>query len=662
MSSHKNTIIGVALLVVALGLVALNNHSQRPAQSEIRSAGSDAVAQGSLPAVPFARTEPAAGAQPVAPAPVAGPSSAAPSALPAGTAHAPSRPEDKTITLGNDSIRLAISTRTGGLRSVALLTHADTLEHQREPEKYPYFFNSTFAPVPALSLRQDTGSATPELLEPEFSVVEAPAPDAPPASAPVARRVVLASSPSFSPGLSIIRTYEIPVPDAGKKSDPNLVRVTTTFANTGTTPLAARYIRLNTGTLPPTGGDTYNQFLSVSAYDGDEFQKRMPADFAASGGFLGMGGHGARDYERISPAGTAPWKWVAVTNQYFAGIYRFAAPEPGAAFFPATDLHITPIRGRDPLTGEENIRTATGDVGFSLPALSPGQKVVLAGDYYVGPREYTRLAKLGQGEEKAVQFSKYLFISMDFLCKVFTVVLDLLHSIFPASFPYSWGLAIVLLTLIVKALTWPLVTAQQRSAEKMRRFQGPMKAIREKYKDDTRRQQQEMMKLYQEHKINPFAGCLPVLIQMPIFIGLFFTFQSLAQLRFQPFLWITDLSMPDLVPGLENFSILGVHLHLLPVFMGATMLLNLRLSPMPNMEGQQKVLMYGIMLFIPVFCYTMPAALMLYYSVQNILTIGQTFHTRRRMKREEAAEPASKVVLDLPGPANSKKGRKHGRG
>jgi YidC/Oxa1 family membrane protein insertase len=146
---------------------------------------------------------------------------------------------------------------------------------------------------------------------------------------------------------------------------------------------------------------------------------------------------------------------------------------------------------------------------------------------------------------------------------------------------------------------------------------------------------------------------LPVLIQIPIFTGLFFTFQSLAQLRFQSFLWIPDLSMPDVIPGLETIA--GFPIHILPVFMGISMLINMRLTPMPNVEGQQKVIFYGMMVIFPVICYSMPSALMLYYSVQNVLTILQTFHTRRRIRLEDAKEPASSAVVTLPATSGKKK-------
>jgi YidC/Oxa1 family membrane protein insertase len=321
---------------------------------------------------------------------------------------------------------------------------------------------------------------------------------------------------------------------------------------------------------------------------------------------------------------------VSVTNQYFAGILRFEKDTAARV----TDLRVSPLT-RAAAGQMPQPYTATGDIGFRVPALAPGGEASFEASYFVGPREYTRLAKLGGGQEKAVQFSKLFFISVDFLCKIFVVVLDWLHSLIPGGVASAWGFAIILLTVIIKALTWPLVTAQQRSAERMRRFQGPMKEIREKYKDDQKRVQQEMMKLYQTHKINPLAGCLPVLIQIPVFTGLFFTFQSLAQLRFQSFLWIPDLSMPDVIPGLETVG--GFPVHILPVFMGLTMLLNMKLTPMPNVEGQQKIIFYGMMIMFPVICYGMPSALMLYYSVQNVLTIFQTFITRRRMRTEEAA-------------------------
>ena len=583
----KNTAIGIGILVIAFTLIFLN-----PKRNEGTPVASQA-AHSSAPAV-----------------------ASVPDTLPGPPPAQAPMEEQRLLALGNGTLRLNIALRGGGIQDIALLKHADLLQNRREPAKHPYVFNAGGASA-ALAFRVDDVAnpyAPPRAWDPLFEVTE---------HLP-GRRVVLVAG--FPGGHSVTRSYEL-LPE-GEKGEPCLVRVRTTFC-AGSTPMPPLPLRLNTGTLPPTEGDTQNQFLGIATYDGSEFIKTSVSEFVSSSGFLGIGSHEALSEARRRPD-VQSWQWVSVTNQYFAGIIHLSKD----ARRMVSDLRVTPLRKATIPGTTPQVYTATGDIGFALPALQPGQQLSIDTDYYVGPREYSRLADLRGGQEKAVQFSKLYFISVDPLCKLFVVVLDWLHALIPSSIASAWGFAIILLTIIIKALTWPLVSMQQRSAERMRQFQGPMKAIREKYKDDARRQQQEMMKLYQEHKINPFAGCWPVLIQIPVFTGLFFTFQSLAQLRFQSFLWIPDLSMPDVIPGLEAIG--GFPVHILPVFMGLTMLLNMRLTPMPNVEGQQKIIFYGMMIMFPIICYGMPSALMLYYSVQNVLTIFQTLITRRRMRREAA--------------------------
>ncbi|MDR2429556.1 MAG: membrane protein insertase YidC [Puniceicoccales bacterium] len=526
-------------------------------------------------------------------------------------------PAARTTFLENDHLRLDISLNGGAIRTAALRRHADTLAHRKDPAAHPYLFN-TDGVLPALALSIDDTRGTPVEWALPFAIVE---------NHP-RQRLVLAAR--LTNGVTITRTYTL-TSDSSKR-DPHVIDVKTTF-RAGDTPAPALTLRLNTGTLPPVEGDTQHQFLGIATYDGSDFSKTSLSEFIASSGTLGIGAHEAKAFD-LRQRGEKPWQWISVTNQYFAGILRLDEPTRHLA----VNLRVSPLYKRTP-AGTPQAYTATGDIAFALPPLAPHAEITLGAEYYVGPREYSRLAALGGGQEKAVQFAKlFWIISVDLLCKLFVITLDWLHTLLP-EIAGAWGLAIISLTIIIKALTWPLVTKQQRSAERMRQFQGPMKALREKHKNDPKRLQQEMMNLYREHRINPFAGCLPVLIQIPIFTGLFFTFQSLAQLRFQSFLWIPDLSMPDIIPGLEHIA--GIPLHILPLFMGVTMWLNMRLTPMPNVEGQQKIIFYGMMLLFPILCYAMPAALMLYYSVQNILSIFQTLILRRRYHTQPTPTPAA---------------------
>jgi YidC/Oxa1 family membrane protein insertase len=193
----------------------------------------------------------------------------------------------------------------------------------------------------------------------------------------------------------------------------------------------------------------------------------------------------------------------------------------------------------------------------------------------------------------------------------------------------SYGLGIIVLTVLVKLILWPLTAQATRSQKKMQALQGPLAKLREKHKGSPQKLNQEMMKFYKEYKVNPFAGCWPILVQIPIFLGMFWMLRSAAELYGQEFLWAMDLSEQDSVAMLYGFS-----LNVLPIFMVLTQWYQMRLNPMqlgPEMSEAQRI-NAKMMRFMPfmflVFLYFFSSALVLYWTVQNIMTILQTLLTK----------------------------------
>ena len=189
-----------------------------------------------------------------------------------------------------------------------------------------------------------------------------------------------------------------------------------------------------------------------------------------------------------------------------------------------------------------------------------------------------------------------------------------IHSVIP-----SWGWSIVIMTICIKLLFWPLTAKASRSQKRMAKIQGPMSELKEKYKDNPQKIQQETLKLFKEHQVNPVAGCLPMVIQMPIFLGLFYMLRTASELRHEPFLWVSDLSMPDTIAQIGGFPI-----NLLPIIMGVTMFLQMSMMPVsPTADPmQQKIFKFLPFIFL-VFLYSFSSGLVLYWTVQNILTIIQ---------------------------------------
>jgi YidC/Oxa1 family membrane protein insertase len=246
---------------------------------------------------------------------------------------------------------------------------------------------------------------------------------------------------------------------------------------------------------------------------------------------------------------------------------------------------------------------------------------------YSGPKIYGRLAKLEHDEAEIMNFSSFTILKV--ISEALLNFMNLLHG-----WVRNYGVAIVLLTVCVKAVLWPLQNKANRSMQRMSLLAPKMTELREKYKDDPTRMNQEVMKLYKEHGVNPVGGCLPMMIQIPIFFGLFNMLGQIAELRNATFLWVNDLSQPD-----EVFRIPGIDfpVNLLPLLMGATNVWLMQMTPKTGDAMQRRVLMFMPLIFL-VFCYNFAAALALYYTTQNLLTILQLWVNKRQPL--PALEPA----------------------
>jgi YidC/Oxa1 family membrane protein insertase len=241
---------------------------------------------------------------------------------------------------------------------------------------------------------------------------------------------------------------------------------------------------------------------------------------------------------------------------------------------------------------------------------------------YAGPKKRELLAGLGSHAERSINLG-YSWVKP--LTRFFGT---LLHTINAGVGNY--GVSIILLTLMVRAVTTPLTLKQMRSMERMRAVQPKLKEIQEKYKDDRQKQSEAMMALYRQEKVNPLGGCLPMVLQLPVFIGLFYALRSSIDLRQAPFVaWINDLSAPEslfVIPGLD------IPVRVLPLVMGATMVLQQRITPMQTDPAQARMMMTIMPIMMTVIFYQFASGLVLYWMVSNVLAITHQLWVGRRMR------------------------------
>lgn len=315
-----------------------------------------------------------------------------------------------------------------------------------------------------------------------------------------------------------------------------------------------------------------------------------------------------------------PVDWVAVKNKYFAQILT---PDGGGDKVTVhASREVPPNEIADPTFNPKSATVNSVSASILLPELklAAGEAFTRSIQYYVGPKKYSELKKNGLHQVDVMEFGMWAPVGK-ILLKTLNGLEHVLHS---------YGIAIILLTIIVRILFWPITRKSTESMKRMQEIQPLVKAVQAKYKDNMQKQQQEVMALYKEHKVNPLGGCLPMLIQIPVFIALFVVLRSAIELRFAHFLWIKDLSQPEnLFAGMLPF---GLSLNLLPIFMAATMFWQQKLTPSASADpNQQKIMMFMPVMMLVMF-YNFAAGLALYWTTQNILMIVQQLTMKRKSK------------------------------
>ncbi len=506
----------------------------------------------------------------------------------------PARGPARTVTLRNDRLELTLSARGAAVESARVLDYLRT----RDPSSGPVTLDFSSAPalayedVPGLGAGYDFDL---EEIHPGREV-----------------RFVRASAS----GRRLERTYRL--------GDAYLVEVSDVWTPPAGEGLAVPAHGLRTGTMRNLPGETAMRGIAYLAIDtlspgGGKVRhwgKKVPRLFKEAQGEAG-GGRPPVSIRRPLPL-DGPADWVAAKSKYFVQLLR-----PGAAAREVevearrevTEREASDPRAKPRVTAEEIAAVLRFD---AVPAPAPGGSVTREWHYYLGPKKYSELSGLAYHQADVMEFGMWAPIG-----KVLLKILNGIHRVLP-----NYGIAIMLLTILIRVIFWPVTHKSTQSMKRMQEMQPLVAAIRAKFKDNPQRQQKEIMALYKEHKVNPVGGCLPMIIQIPVFIALFVVLRSAIELRFAPFLWVRDLSEPEnLLAG-----VLPLPLNILPLVMTGMQFLQQKLSPQAGDPQQQKMMAFMPMIML-VFFYNFASGLVLYWTTNTALMVVQQVLQRRHASR-----------------------------
>jgi YidC/Oxa1 family membrane protein insertase len=332
---------------------------------------------------------------------------------------------------------------------------------------------------------------------------------------------------------------------------------------------------LSIGTAAPNNALDTGLQLTTEFSNGKDQTLVRRSSLEGSNGFLGFG----MSSPKAVIAGGGPVVWATVKNQFFAAILT---PDE-----PAVGIETRRVKLLESLPDlDKRAYGITAAVDFDVPAIPAHGETTIAGNFYVGPKEYPRLSNMDvfhKDEDRVMDFGNFVF---RFCAALLLTVMTWFHS-----WTANWGIAIILTTLALKFLFLPITLAQSRTSRRTQKVMPELKAIKEKYKDNPQKLQAATMELYKKHKINPVAGCLPMLLTIPFFWAFFTMLRSAAELRFASFLWARDLSAPDTI-GALSLPIIGlVSINVLPILLGVVNFVQMHVTPQPAVDNAQMKMM-----------------------------------------------------------------------
>lgn len=501
----------------------------------------------------------------VAPAPVA--------AEPVTSAEpdAPRPPEEK-IVIDNEFVRVVFTTYGGGIKQVVLKKYKRDVD-----ETEPVILNhvtsavATFPSVPLGAIDGVAGFDADTVFQAKRS------------------GAVVTFEATNRQGVTLTKEYRV--------GDNYLIEGDIALRNGDTRRIDKARIAVTMGVIAAIRpGDLY-ELPSLSWSDGEEMNYEGVSAFDAS--------RWRRRPARAEIQQEIPkLAWSGLDNRFFCLLWMTKADSVVLSAVRTIAQHPGRPVPQKPGPTDYAIRAKLHLPEFSLGA---GETHKSSFQLYAGPKEYRRLQALGGGQTSVMHWGWF-----EWMAELLLKSMNGLHSLVK-----NYFFVIILITIIIKLLFWPLTQISNRSMKAMQALNPKIQALREKFKDDPQKMNVEMMKLWKQHKVNPMAGCLPTVVQIPVFIGLFYMLRSAIELRGHGFLWIHDFSQPDTIAQLIGFPV-----NPLPLLMGATMIWQMKITPSTADPMQQRIMMLMPLMFL-IFFYNTPSGLALYWTVQNLFTIVQ---------------------------------------
>jgi len=506
----------------------------------------------------------------------------------------------KTLMLANDVLSLEFSSWGGGIIT------AELVEIDKDKLKYPEFNEDDSGPVsldfsrhPALAYNGIPGLSSLN----DFELTALPSQNG------VEMKAETGAGLSLSRTAMLTNGYILAVTDRITNSSDEAVKIPASQMNLG--PMTKII------TKAKTRGISYLGIESRDLAEGKvtRWDKKFPKLFGQSSGCSRPDLTGVPLRQELKPG--QPLEWAAVKNKFFVQVL---IPEDGG-------VNGTFFAERKDTDARVVIEKVSAAIDFDEKELAPGESYVRTSRYYVGPKKYSEMRALGGNQDRIILRSWPWFGWWRMACAGLLWLMNSLNAV-----THNYGIAIILLTIIVKVVFWPVTHKGTESMKRMKEIQPELTKLREKYKDNPKKMQEKQMLLYRENGVNPVAGCLPMLIQMPVFIALFTVLRSAVELRFQSFLWIADLCEPEgLLAGVLPFPAGG--LNILPLVMTGTMVLQQKLTPAAGDPQQQKMMQFMPLMMLFIF-YNMASALVLYWSVSQGLSILQLYLQQRKEKQK----------------------------